>query len=100
MPIRSDSRTNAFGRSRKDIGTHSYSPRLYTVKVCRSSWIAQGAVVEHRGSERLQVEIPVRLSVRPYAIGAGIISNLSLSGAWIRTNLKVPALARIDITFP
>jgi hypothetical protein len=47
----------------------------------------------------VQVKIPVRLSVRPYAIGAGMISNLSLSGARIRTNLKVPALARIDITF-
>jgi hypothetical protein len=60
---------------------------------------SQGAVVEHRWGERVQVKIPVRLSVRPYAIGAEMISNLSLSGAWIRTNLKVPALARIENTF-
>ena len=56
---------------------------------------SQGAVAEHRWTERVQVKIPVRLSVRSYAIGAGMISNLSLSGAWIRTNLKVPS-ARSD----
>jgi hypothetical protein len=58
-----------------------------------------GAAVEHRSGERVQVEIPVRLSVPPYAADVGTISNLSMSGVWIRTNLKPPVLARAHISF-
>jgi hypothetical protein len=55
--------------------------------------------VEHRWGERVQVAIPVRLSVPPYAANFGAISNISMSGVWIRTNLKLSVLGRARITF-
>jgi hypothetical protein len=61
--------------------------------------MAKAAVVEHRWGKRVQVAIPVRLDAPPSVAGVGIISNLSTSGAWIRTNLKLPALTRALVAF-
>lgn len=55
--------------------------------------------MEHRWGEHVQVEIPVRFSVPPYAAYFGAISNISRSGVWIRTNLKLPVRVRARITF-
>ena len=45
--------------------------------------------MEHRWGSRIALDRPVRLSARPLAIGTGRICNLSLSGAWISTNLPL-----------
>jgi hypothetical protein len=55
--------------------------------------------VEHRWGERVHVELLVQISVAPYATDVGAISDMSMSGAWIRTNLQLPTLARARITF-
>lgn len=53
--------------------------------------------MEHRWGERLPIEIPVQLRRLSGAVGAGTITNASGSGAFIRTSLPNPPLARIDI---
>jgi hypothetical protein len=55
--------------------------------------------VEHRWGKRAQVAIAVRLAAPPYVACVGIVSTLSTSGAWIRTNLRLPALIRELVAF-
>jgi|SRR6185437_514646 len=54
--------------------------------------------MEHRWGERIDIEeVPVQLRCLVGAIGAGTIINASFSGAFIRTCLIPPLMARIDI---
>jgi hypothetical protein len=45
--------------------------------------------MEHRWGQRIALERLVRLTARPPALGIGRIRNLSLSGAWVSTNLPL-----------
>jgi hypothetical protein len=55
--------------------------------------------MEHRWGQRATVDIPVRLSVLLYAIRAGRILNLSVSGAWLRSDFELPVCAQLDVAF-
>lgn len=53
--------------------------------------------MEHRWGQRVPVGMKVRLSCLPYSIGAGRLRDISVSGAFIETNLSVPLLARVHL---
>jgi hypothetical protein len=53
--------------------------------------------MEHRWGQRVQVGMNVRLSCLPYAIGSGRLRDVSVSGAFIETNLRIPLLARMQV---
>ncbi|MDP9082364.1 MAG: PilZ domain-containing protein [Pseudomonadota bacterium] len=53
--------------------------------------------MEHRWGERLQVDIPVRVAVHPYAVRDGKLSNLSVSGAMIRVESDARLFSQIEI---
>ena len=55
--------------------------------------------MEHRWGERIVVDIPVQVSVPPFIIGTGRITNISISGAWISGRFDLPPLARAFIVF-
>jgi PilZ domain len=55
--------------------------------------------MEHRWGQRAGVCLRTRLICRPYAIGVGWLSELSLSGAFIRTDLAPVTLSHVDIVF-
>jgi hypothetical protein len=51
--------------------------------------------MEHRWGERVGVDLPVRITGNPFSVRTGRLSNLSVSGAFIRANVDVRLLARI-----
>jgi hypothetical protein len=51
--------------------------------------------MEHRWGERVRVDIPVRITGHPFTVRTGRLSNLSVSGAFIRADLDVRPLSRI-----
>ena len=51
--------------------------------------------MEHRWGERIGVDIPVRITGHPFTVRTGRLSNLSVSGAFIRAEVDVRLLARI-----
>jgi hypothetical protein len=53
--------------------------------------------MEHRWGERVGVDIPVRLTVRPFSVKSGRLTNLSLSGAFIKGGVDVRVLSRIQV---
>lgn len=53
--------------------------------------------MEHRWGQRRAADIPVRLSCQNYGAGEGRITDLSLSGARIRTELELPPLALVTV---
>jgi hypothetical protein len=55
--------------------------------------------MEHRWGERIVVDIPVQVSVPPFVIGTGRITNISISGAWISGKFDLPPLARAFVVF-
>ena len=55
--------------------------------------------MEHRWGERIQVDIPVQVSVPPHIIGSGRVLNVSISGAWISGKFDLPPLARAFVVF-
>jgi hypothetical protein len=56
--------------------------------------------MEHRCGSRVEVDMPVRLVSRPGAIGLGRLLNVSLSGAYVQTDLQPEflALVRLELT--
>jgi PilZ domain-containing protein len=53
--------------------------------------------MEHRWGERVGVDIPVRITVHPFAVRNGRLSNLSVSGACIKTDFDLRVLSRIQV---
>jgi PilZ domain len=53
--------------------------------------------MEHRWGERVGVDIPVRLTVRPFSVKSARLTNLSLSGAFIKGGVDVRVLSRIQV---
>jgi PilZ domain-containing protein len=51
--------------------------------------------MEHRWGERVGVDIPVRITGHPFTVRTGRLSNLSVSGAFIRADVDVRPLSRI-----
>jgi PilZ domain len=51
--------------------------------------------MEHRWGERVGVDIPVRITGHPFTVRPGRLSNLSVSGAFIRADVDVRPLSRI-----
>ena len=54
--------------------------------------------MEHRWGERIQVEHAVRLGFGPRVIVTGTLKDASLSGAFIATQVRLPALSRVQVT--
>lgn len=55
--------------------------------------------MEHRWGERVPMSLKVRLVSRPGAIGSGCLREVSLSGALVQTDLKLPVLTHVAIEF-
>jgi hypothetical protein len=55
--------------------------------------------MEHRWGERVEVDIPVQVSVPPHALGTGRIRDISISGAWIVGRFPLAPLARALVVF-
>jgi hypothetical protein len=53
--------------------------------------------MEHRWGERVGVDIPVRITGHPFSVRTGRLSNLSVSGAFIRADVDVRLLSRIVV---
>jgi hypothetical protein len=53
--------------------------------------------VEHRWGNRLQVDLPVLLRRRDHGTGEGLLIEASVSGALIRTDLKLSDLTPVEI---
>jgi len=55
--------------------------------------------MEHRWGERLEVALPVRIRAPYGLIGAGVVTNFSVSGAFIATTLPVAPLSQVRVSF-
>jgi uncharacterized protein (DUF58 family) len=55
--------------------------------------------MEHRWGERLEVALPVRIRAPYGLVGAGLVINFSVSGAFIATTLPVAPLSRVRVSF-
>ncbi len=53
--------------------------------------------MEHRWGQRVPATIKVRLRGRPGAIGSGCLRDVSISGAFVETALRLPLLTRVAI---
>lgn len=53
--------------------------------------------MNHRWGRRFAASLRVRLSYPPYAIAAGQLTDISISGAFVRSTLALPLLARVRI---
>jgi hypothetical protein len=53
--------------------------------------------MEHRWGQRMPTDLPVRLIGTPGAIGTGCIRDVSVTGAFVQTNLRLPLLTRVQI---
>jgi hypothetical protein len=52
-------------------------------------------VMEHRCGDRISTDVPVLLVALPGTIGPGRIANVSLTGAYVETRLKLPLLSPV-----
>jgi hypothetical protein len=55
--------------------------------------------MEHRWGERLEVALPVRIRAPYGLIGTGLVTNFSVSGAFIATTLPVAPLSQVRVSF-
>jgi hypothetical protein len=55
--------------------------------------------MEHRWGERIPVNIPIRLGAPLFSAKRGRLTNLSLSGAFIRTKVDIRVLSRLHVVF-
>ena len=53
--------------------------------------------MEHRWGRRLDTSIDASLFGHPCAVGRGCVRNLSMTGAFVQTNLRLPLLSQVDI---
>jgi PilZ domain-containing protein len=61
-----------------------------------------GHGLEHRWGERVKVNIPVRVETHQLDAADGCMQNLSLSGAFVRSesNLRLNTLVEVSIALP
>jgi hypothetical protein len=55
--------------------------------------------MEHRWGERLEVAVPVRIRAPYGLVGSGLVTNFSVSGAFIATTLPVAVLSKVRVSF-
>ena len=55
--------------------------------------------MEHRWGERLEVALPGRIRAPYGLIGSGLVTNFSVSGAFIATTLPVAPLSQVRVSF-
>jgi PilZ domain-containing protein len=55
--------------------------------------------VEHRWGQRQQIQRRVRLRTRSGVIGHGVVSDVSISGAFIVSPLPTPLLSYVQVQF-
>jgi len=53
--------------------------------------------MEHRWGQRVPIDLPVRLIGTPGAIGTGCIRDISVTGAFVQTNLNLSLLTLVHI---
>jgi hypothetical protein len=53
--------------------------------------------MEHRWGERFRVDLTVRISARPYAVRAGRLVDLSLSGCAVKIAAELRILTRVQV---
>jgi hypothetical protein len=53
--------------------------------------------MEHRWGQRVAVDIPVRITGHPFSVRTGRLANLSVSGAFIKAELQLRLLSRIQV---
>jgi PilZ domain len=53
--------------------------------------------MEHRWGHRMNADMAVRLVAAPAAVGAGRLINVSVTGAFVRTNLALAPLAQVHV---
>jgi hypothetical protein len=56
--------------------------------------------MDHRWGERIQVDFPVRLMARPFAKRDGRLTDLSVSGAYIHTTVRVRPHSQLTVALP
>jgi hypothetical protein len=55
--------------------------------------------MEHRWGERIEVALPVRIRAPYGLVGTGLVTNFSVSGAFIATTLPVALLSQVTVSF-
>ena len=55
--------------------------------------------MEHRWGRRIEVNESVRLRALPEAFGVARLVDLSVSGAFVATNLRLPLFSRVRVSF-
>ena len=58
---------------------------------------AQRRYMEHRGGERVSLDLPVRLELAGELLAHGRLRNASISGALVATPSRFPILATVDV---
>ncbi|MCC7463849.1 MAG: hypothetical protein IT480_15480 [Gammaproteobacteria bacterium] len=53
--------------------------------------------MEHRWGLRTSVDVPVRLIGSPGALGGGRVLNVSATGAFVQTRLRLPLLSSVRV---
>ncbi len=54
--------------------------------------------MEHRWGQRFGVDLPVRVAVQPFSVQTGRLTDLSVSGGFIRLDCDVRVLSRVQVT--
>ncbi len=54
--------------------------------------------MEHRWGERIRVDLPVKITGHPFIVRSGRLSNLSVSGAFLKADFDLRMLSRIQLT--
>ncbi len=58
------------------------------------------STMEHRWGQRVSVSLPVRLMAAADLQGSGILRDISASGGFIETDLRVPILSQLELELP
>lgn len=53
--------------------------------------------MEHRWGERVEVDLPVRITAHPFAVAHGKLIDMSVSGASLHADVNVRLLSRIQV---
>ena len=55
--------------------------------------------MNHRWGQRIPVDVAVRLTSRFGAVGAGRLQEISMSGGYVQTGLRLPPLTQLCVAF-